>query len=90
MANASNGRQWTHKVVKRSRGMNGKMFDFRTAATFSSETEAREYAQRFAVEQSGVAGTEITVRTRAGSCLTGKGALVAVYLPGGSERGVAS
>lgn len=79
-------KQWTHKVVKRMFGLNGKKFDFPTARTFTSEEEARDYARNFAEEQAGVAGAEYTVRSRSGSCSTGRGALVAVYLPGGSER----
>ena len=59
---------WTHKVVKVARGMQGQWFDFPTAATFSSESEAIEYAERFAREQAGVGGAKITVRTRKGNC----------------------
>ena len=69
-------------------GGDGRMFDFPTASTFSSEVEARAYAKAFAIEQSCVAGAEITVRSRKGRCSTGPGALVALYLPGGEERPV--
>lgn len=61
-------KNWTHKVVKSMRGMNGEYFDFPTADTFDSEAEAREYAEDFAREQgaSRVAGAKIHVRTRGG------------------------
>lgn len=57
---------WTHKVVKQMRGLQGEWFDFPTAGTFSSEAEAKRYAEDFAREQaaSGVAGARITVRSR--------------------------
>lgn len=59
-------RQWTHKVVKRMRGGDGEWFDFPTAATFSSEPEARAYAAQFAAEQraAGVTTARIEVRSR--------------------------
>lgn len=57
---------WTHKVVKRMRGGDGKWFDFPTASTFASEQDAREYAARFASEQraAGVTTARIDVRSR--------------------------
>lgn len=62
------GRQWTHKVVKRMRGMDGEWFDFPTAATFGSEADARTYAEQFAREQGrdGSFDARIDVRTRRG------------------------
>ncbi len=62
------GRSWTHRVVKRMRGMNGAWFDFPTAATFGAEADARAYAEDFAREQgeAGVYGARICVRTRRG------------------------
>lgn len=59
---------WTHKVVKNQRGMQGKWFDYPAAATFSSEAQARQYAEIFAAEQTaaGVVGTRINVLTRGG------------------------
>lgn len=55
---------WTHKVVKTQRGMQGEWFAYRAAGTFGSEADARVYAEAFAHEQAGVAGTRITVQTR--------------------------
>ena len=59
---------WTHKVVKKQRGMQGEWFAYPAAVTFSAESEARQYAQAFAASQSaaGVVGTRITVQTRGG------------------------
>lgn len=74
-------RRWHYRVVKRARGMQGRWFDFPTAATFVDEAEAREYAAAFAREQAGVGGAEIDVRARRGRCGYGRGALVATYIP---------
>jgi hypothetical protein len=71
--------KWTHRVVKRARGHQGKWFDFPTAATFSSEADARAYAEALAAEQTGVHGAVIDVRSRKGTCAFGRGALVASY-----------
>jgi len=58
-------KDWTHKVVKKQRGMHGEWFDHATAFT-GTESECREYAERFARNQAGVPGTVICVRTRGG------------------------
>lgn len=58
------GRKWTSKVVKRARGAQGEWFDFPTAGTFASESDARRYAEGFAREQIGVGGARIDVRNR--------------------------
>jgi len=78
---------WTHRVVKRAIGANGRWFDFPTAATFASEAAARDYAERFAAEQANVGGVEIDVRTRRGKCGYGRGAIVATYANGVLVRG---
>ncbi len=59
---------WRFRVVKRMRGAQGGYFDFPTAGTFASESEAREYAEAFAREQGAarVYGARIEVRTRKG------------------------
>lgn len=59
-------KKWTHKVVKVQRGGDGKWFNYRAAATFTSEASAVAYAKRFASEQcaSGITGTRIVVRSR--------------------------
>jgi hypothetical protein len=57
-------KNWAFKVVKSARGNRGEYFDFPTAATFDSETEAREYARDFATEQARVGGARFDVRTR--------------------------
>lgn len=59
-------KQWKYKVVKVARGGNGKWFDFPTASTFDTEADAKQYAERFAADQRGVAGAKITVRKRNG------------------------
>lgn len=61
MANVT--KKWTHKVVKVQRGGQGEWFSY-PAAMAGSEAECREYAAAFAVEQRGVGGTRIVVRTR--------------------------
>lgn len=60
-------RGWTHKVVKRQRGMDGKWFRSRGTA-HESEEAAITAAREFAEEQcaAGVAGTEIDVVARKG------------------------
>jgi len=63
-------RKWTHKVLKRQRGGDGKWFRYPAAATFPSLEAARKYASEFAAEQRGVAGTCIDVETRAGRCVS--------------------
>jgi hypothetical protein len=60
------GRSWTHRVVKRARGMQGEYFDFVPAATFDSLREAEQYAEEFAREQAGVGGVIIDIRLRSG------------------------
>jgi hypothetical protein len=70
---------WNYRVVKRARGLQGRWFDFPTAATFATEQDAREYAERFARGQAGVLGAAIDVRSRKGTCGFGRGALVATY-----------
>lgn len=79
---------WTHKVVKRAKGSDGRLFDYPTAGTFASEADARSYAVQFAIEQgaAGVAGAEYTVRRRGGRCSTGVGEIVATYAPGGASQ----
>lgn len=72
-------RQWTHRVVKRARGMQGEWFDFPTAATFSSFSEADAYARTFHAEQRGVGGADIQVRARSGGYPGHRGATVASY-----------
>jgi hypothetical protein len=62
-------RNWTHKVVKTALGMQGQRFDFPTAGTFGSESEARAYAERFAHEQRAALGKcsmRYEVRSRGG------------------------
>lgn len=75
---------WTHRVVKRMRGMQGEYFDFPTARTFSgasAEADARAYAECFAREQghARVYGARIEVRTRKGGWTGHRGATVATY-----------
>lgn len=59
---------WTHKVVKKARGNDGKFFDFPTAGTFKSFEAACEYAETFAREQGAahVSAVKICVRPRRG------------------------
>lgn len=59
---------WKFKVVKSQRGPQGEWFSYRAAMTTEDETEAREYAEKFAASQSaaGVVGTRINVLTRGG------------------------
>ena len=59
-------RTWAFRVIKSQRGMRGEWFRYPTAATFSTQTEAEEYAARFAESQRGVAGTRILVVARKG------------------------
>lgn len=59
-------RKWKFKVLKRARGMDGKFFDYPTAATFATEDAAIEYAEYFAAAQAGVRGAKIVVRSRGG------------------------
>ena len=56
---------WTHKVVKEQRGMQGEWFRY-PAAKIGTEEECRKYADEFADEQrtAGVVGTRIRVLTR--------------------------
>jgi hypothetical protein len=64
----TDGRTWKFAVVKRMFGMNGKKFDFPTAATFAVVEDACAYAERFAREQSaaGVTHADFVVRARKG------------------------
>lgn len=57
--------EWTHKVVKSQRGMDGRWFAH-SAKTFANEQAARDFAERFAAEQraAGVVGTRINVLSR--------------------------
>lgn len=59
-------KNWTHKVVKKQRGMQGEWFAYPAAMTTDSEQSAKEYAEQFAAEQraAGVVGTRIVVETR--------------------------
>ena len=61
---------WTHKVVKKQRGMQGQWFAYRAAMT-GTEADCRAYAASFAAEQraAGVVGTRIVVLTRGGQCV---------------------
>lgn len=70
---------WQYKVVKQGRGMRGEWFDYRTAATFVAEADARAYAESFAAEQAGVAGVRIVVRSR--RARAGGLYVVATYVP---------
>lgn len=75
---------WTHRVVKRLRGMQGEYFDFPTARTFSgpsAEADARAYAESFAREQraASVHGAIIEVRTRKGGWPGHRGHTIAAY-----------
>jgi hypothetical protein len=57
--------QWTHKVTKSQRGMNGKWFRHSCSFTFNDEHSAREFArQLIANQQAGVVGTRINVLSR--------------------------
>ena len=71
MSRSSKTSQWTHKVVKTQRGMDGKWFRYPAAATFASEPQAHDYAKQFAAEQKGVPGTRILVVARKGGAVTG-------------------
>lgn len=59
-------KNWTHKVVKKQRGMRGQWFAYPAAMTTDSEQAAKEYAAQFADAQrsAGVVGTRIVVETR--------------------------
>ena len=54
-------RNWTHKVVRRAPGMDGKMFDYPTAATFTSFEAAVAYCRDWLRGQPTLA---LSVRTR--------------------------
>jgi hypothetical protein len=54
-----------YEVCKKQRGGNGEWFTY-PASRFDTETEAVAYADAFAAEQQGVAGTRIVVRRRKG------------------------
>lgn len=73
--------RWTHRVVKRMRGMQGEYFDFPTAATFEGDAPARAYAESFAREQGAdrVYGARIEVRTSSGGWRGHRGSTVATY-----------
>ena len=47
---------WKYKVVKYSRGGDGKWFAHRAAATFVHFDEARDYARKFHAEQQATLG----------------------------------
>lgn len=58
---------YTHSVIKRQRGMDGRWFDYRGVGYADAETAiaaARNFAERQAA--AGVGGTEIYVRARKG------------------------
>ena len=54
---------WQFKVVKSQRGMDGKWFHYRAAATFAEEAEARQYAKQWA-DGDRSPGTRILVISR--------------------------
>jgi hypothetical protein len=56
-------KNWTHKVRKQQRGINGAWFSYPTCY-IGTGAECHEYAAQFAAEQSGVVGTRIAVLTR--------------------------
>ena len=58
-------KNWTHKVVKKQRGMQGEWFAYPAAMT-GTEAECRKYAEQFAASQrvAGVVGTKIVVESR--------------------------
>lgn len=72
-------RNWKYRVVRRARGMQGQWFDYPTAATFETETEARVYAETFRDELVDLSTAYIDVRRRSGTCSYGRGSLVATY-----------
>lgn len=79
---------WTHKVVKRSRGANGEWFRHRAAATFLTREEAETYAASFRDEQraTGVAGHEYDVVSRREVARPlGRGTVLATYRLDGSR-----
>lgn len=55
-----------YEVQKKQRGNQGEWFGYK-AKRFATEADAIEYAEKFAAEQSGVAGTKIVVTQRKGS-----------------------
>jgi hypothetical protein len=57
---------WAYKVVKTQRGNQGQWFRYPAAATFATQSEAEQYAEQFAADQRGVAGTRILVVARKG------------------------
>ena len=62
-------KNWTVKVVKVQRGGQGEWFRYPAAYTSDNEADAIAYAERFAADQKGVAGTKIQVITRKGGDL---------------------
>jgi hypothetical protein len=64
--NTPTNRQWQFRVVKSQRGRNGQWFPYESAATFATQNDAVQYAERFAREQraAGVVGTRINVMSR--------------------------
>ncbi len=57
---------WAYKVVKTQRGGQGQWFRYPAAFTSADEAEAVKYAEGFAADQAGVAGTRILVLARKG------------------------
>lgn len=60
-------RSWTHKVVRKSRGIDGQWFAYSTHATGSLDTcthAAKELA--FSLARSGTTGTRVLVLARKG------------------------
>ena len=72
---------WQYRVVKRMHGGDGKWFDYPSAATFRTEQAAREYAEHFCAEQreAGLSNAAYDVRSRRGTCVFGRGAIVTTY-----------
>lgn len=61
--------QWNTKVVKTQRGGDGTWFRYPAAMTATNESDAVKYAEQFARNQAGVAGTRILVLARKGDRL---------------------
>lgn len=57
-----------YEVTKKQRGDGGKWFSYK-ACRFATVSQALEYAEEFALQQEGVAGTVIVVTERKGQRL---------------------
>lgn len=66
MSSKTTKAKWAYKVVKAQRGTQGQWFRHPAAATFADAADAVAYAERFAADQRGVAGTRILVVARKG------------------------